>query len=398
MRSKDAFGYFKVGGGPWRPLLVSPCWGWLIAVLTVTVFLPAAAHAGCEQVTATLAATVQPQVGPSYVENGHLTIPITPAMVFRGDATISSHPLAANKIHLQFVQNVTAWSGRAKYAQAGTLSGRLGAGAAFPLLDRCSPSDPTCDESTFPFFDNTFRDKVKTGATHVLKEFDLPTLKVPLGLCQPQRKLKNIDFTTEFVMYLGCYIPPDRLAFDPVKELRWTVRVQGSVAYDPSDRPTFVPGPLAGVHANLATDPTDTPTMSEPVADDALEFAETCASAPPPPADPNYDPQPGEDLSPFVFPTNGPHYPARDFDRNYPLEQALPGMDYYASELDAGNPSLFSHAAAGVIAAGAKTAYGRDVGGMRLWVRVKPGESMSGALIPPAPAYLIRRALKMGHF
>ena len=63
--------------------LESPCWRWFIAVLTVTVFLPAAAHAGCEQVTATLAATVQPQVGPSYVENGYLAIPITPAMAFR---------------------------------------------------------------------------------------------------------------------------------------------------------------------------------------------------------------------------------------------------------------------------------------------------------------------------
>ena len=59
MRSKNASGYSKVVGGPCRPLLESPCWRWLIAVLTVTVFLPAAAHAGCEQVTATLAATVQ---------------------------------------------------------------------------------------------------------------------------------------------------------------------------------------------------------------------------------------------------------------------------------------------------------------------------------------------------
>jgi hypothetical protein len=232
----------------------------------------------------------------------------------------------------------------------------------------------------------------------VLKESDQPTLKVPLGLCQPQRKLKKIDFTTEFVMYLGCYVPPDQLAFAPVKELRWTARVQGSVAYDLSGRPTFVPGPLTGVHADLATDPTDTPTMSEPLADDAIEFVETCASSPPPPADPNYDLQPGEDLSPFVFPTDGPRYPARDGDRYYPLEQKLPGMDYYACELDAGNPSIFSHADAGVIAAGAKTAYGRDVGGLRLWVRVKPGESITGTVIPPAPAYLIRRALKMGHF
>ena len=398
MGSKDASGYSKVVGGPWRPLLESLCWGWLIAVLAVAVFLPDAAHAGCEQVTATLAATVQPQVGPSYVENGHLAIPITPAMAFRGAATISSHPLPANDIHLQFVQNVTAWSGIAKYAQGATLSGRLGAEAAFPLLDRCSPSDPSCDESTFPFFDNTFKEKVKTSATRVLKESDQPTLKVPLGLCQPQRKLKKIDFTTEFVMYLGCYVPPDQLAFAPVKELRWTARVQGSVAYDLSGQPTFVPGPLTGVHADLATDPTDMPTMSEPLADDAIEFVETCASSPPPPTDPNYDPQPGEDLSPFVFPTDGPRYAARDFDRYYPLEQKLPGMDYYASELDAGNPSLFSHAAAGVIAAGAKTAYGRDVGGLRLWVRVKPGESMTGTVIPPAPAYLIRRALKMGHF
>ena len=163
MRSKDASGYSKVVGGPWRPLLESPCWGWLIAVLTVTVLLPAAADAGCEQVTATLAATVQPQVGPSYVENGYLAIPITPAMAFRGAATISSYPLPANDIHLQFVQNVTAWSGKAKYAEGATLSGRLGAGAAFPLLDRCSLSNPSCDESTFPFFDNTFKGKGQDG-------------------------------------------------------------------------------------------------------------------------------------------------------------------------------------------------------------------------------------------
>jgi hypothetical protein len=365
-------------------------------VLTVTLLLPAAAHAGCEQVTATLAATAQPQVGPAYVENGYLAIPITPAMAFRGVATISSHPLPADDIHLQFVQNVTAWSGKAKYAEGATLSGRLGAGAAFPLLDRCSPSDPSCDESTFPFFDNTFKDKVKPGGIRVLKESDQPILRVPLGLCQPQRKLKKIDFTTEFVMYLGCYVAPDQLAFAPVKELRWTARVQGSVAYDGSGRPTFVPGPLSGVHADLATDPTDTPTVNEPLTDDAIEFVETCAS--PPPGDSNYDPQPGEDLSPFVFPTGGPRYSARDFDRYYALETKLPGMDYYAAEQDAGNPSIFSHADAGVIAAGAKTAYGRDVGGLRLWVRVSPGESMTGAVIPPAPAYLIRRALKLGHF
>ena len=60
-----------------------------------------------------------------------------------------------------------------------------------------------------------------------------------------------------------------------MKELRWTARVQGR-CYDPSGRPTFVPGPLTGVHADVATDPTDTPTMSEPLADDALKFAETC--------------------------------------------------------------------------------------------------------------------------
>ena len=401
MRSKDASGYSKEVGGPWRPLLESSCRGWLIAVLIVTVLLPTAAHAGCEQVTATLAATVQPQVGPSYVENGYLAIPITPAMAFKGSATISSHPLPADDIHLQFVQNVTAWSGVAKYVQGAKLMGRLDAGAAFPLLDRCSPSNPSCDESTFPFFDNTFKERVKTGATRVLKESDQPTLKVPLGLCQPPRRLKKIDFTTELVMYLGCYVPPDQLAFVPVKELRWTVRVQGSVAYDLSGRPTFVPGPLSGVHADLATGPTDTPTMSEPLVDDAIEFVETCASSPPPPpppGDPNYDPQPGEDLSPFVFPAGGPPYSAGDGDRYYPLEEKLPGMDYYASEPSAGNPSIFSHANAGMIAAGAQTAYGRPVGGLRLWVRVTPGESMTGAVIPPAPAYLIRRALKMGHF
>ena len=282
MGSKDAFGYSKVVGGPWRPLLESRCWGWLIAVLTVAVFLPAAAHAGCEQVTATLAATVQPQVGPSFVENGHLAIPITPAMAFRGVATISSHPLPANDIRLRFVQNVTAWSGLAKYGQGATLSGRLGAGAAFPLLDRCSPSNPSCDESTFPFLDNTFKEKVKPGGIHPCSRSPTsPLVKLPLGLCQPQRNLKKVDFTTEFVTYLGCYVPPDQVAFAPVKELRWTARIQGSVAYDLSGRPTFVPGPLTGVHADLATDPTDTPTMSEPVTDDAIELVETCAPTAP---------------------------------------------------------------------------------------------------------------------
>jgi len=217
---------------------------------------------------------------------------------------------------------------------------------------------------------------------------------------QPQRKLKKVDFTTEFVLYLGCYVAADQLAFAPLKEVRWTVRVQGLVAYDAGGRPTFVPGSLTGAHADLATAPTGTPTMSEPLADDAIEFVEACTSPPPPPppGDPNYDPQPGEDLSPFVFPAEGPRSPAGDGDRYYPLEEKLPGMDYYASEPSAGNPSIFSHANAGMIAAGAQTAYGRPVGGLRLWVRVTPGESMTGAVIPPAPAYLIRRALKMGHF
>jgi hypothetical protein len=371
-------------------------------LLAVPVFLPVAAHAVCEQVTAvTLTATVPPQVGPAYVEGRDLVIPITPAMAFRGAATISSHALPANDIHLQFVQNVTAWSGTAKYAQGATLTGRLEAGAEFPLLDRCPTSNPSCDQSTFPFFDGTYMEKRKAGSRRVAKESDQPSLRVPLGLCNPQRRLKKIDFTTEFVMYLGCYLPPDQSAFGPVKELRWTARVQGTVAYDASGQPTFVPGPRAGVHADFATDPTDTPTMTGPLASDAIELVETCASPPtppPPPGVPSYDPQPGEDLSPFVFPTDGPRYPARDFDRNYPLQQGLPGMDYYACELDAGNPSFSSHAYAGVIAAGAKTAYGRDVGGLRLWVRVKPGESMTGTVIPPAPGYLIRRALKMGHF
>lgn len=115
----------------------------------------------------------------------------------------------------------------------------------------------------------------------------------------------------------------------------------------------------------------------------------------------DFSPQPGENTSPFVFPTDGPRYQARDFDRNYPLAMTLPGSDYYAAEPDAGNPSIMSHVNAGIIAEGGLTDYGgltpRAVGGLRLWVRAVAGESMTGELIPPAPSHLIRRALKQGH-
>ena len=115
----------------------------------------------------------------------------------------------------------------------------------------------------------------------------------------------------------------------------------------------------------------------------------------------DFSPQPGEDTSPFVFPTDGPRYQTRDFDRNYPLATTLPGSDYYAAEASAGNPSIMSHVNAGIIAVGGMTDYGSDtpkaVGGLRLWVRAVPGESMTGELIPPAPSHLIRRALKQGH-
>ena len=67
----------------------------------------------------------------------------------------------------------------------------------------------------------------------------------------------------------------------------------------------------------------------------------------------------------------------------------------------AGNPSIMSHVNAGIIAAGGMTDYGsatpKAVGGLRLWVRAVPGESMTGERIPPAPSHLIRRALKQGH-
>jgi len=115
----------------------------------------------------------------------------------------------------------------------------------------------------------------------------------------------------------------------------------------------------------------------------------------------DFSPQPGEDISPFVFPTDGPRYQTRDFDRNYPLATTLPGSDYYAAEQDAGNPSIMSHVNAGIIAQGGVTDYGtqtpKAVGGLRLWVRAVAGESMTGEPIPPAPSHLIRRALKQGH-
>ena len=73
------------------------------------------------------------------------------------------------------------------------------------------------------------------GPTRRVKEADVPKVKVPLRLCSQQLKLKKLDFSAEFVMYLGCYVLPDQLAFAPVKELRWAVRVQGTVVYDASD-------------------------------------------------------------------------------------------------------------------------------------------------------------------
>ena len=118
---------------------------------------------------------------------------------------------------------------------------------------------------------------------------------------------------------------------------------------------------------------------------------------PPGDAPQDFSPQPGEDTSPFGWPSGGPQYQIRDFDRNYPLATKLPGSDYYALEQDGGNPSMMSHRDAGIIAEGGRTSYGRMVGGLRLWVRVVAGESMTGERIPPAPPHLIRRALKAGH-
>ena len=115
----------------------------------------------------------------------------------------------------------------------------------------------------------------------------------------------------------------------------------------------------------------------------------------------DFSPQPGEDTSPFVFPTDGPRHQTEHFERNYPLAMTLPGSDYYAVESGAGNPSIMSHVNAGIIAPGGLTDYGSDtpkaVGGLRLWVRAVAGESMTGEPIPPAPSHLIRRALKLGH-
>ena len=72
----------------------------------------------------------------------------------------------------------------------------------------------------------------------------------------------------------------------------------------------------------------------------------------------DFSPQPGEDASPFVFPTDGPRHQTRDFNRNYPLAMTLPGSDYYAVEASAGNPSIMSHVNAGIIAAGGMTTTG----------------------------------------
>jgi hypothetical protein len=170
MRSNDASGYSKVLGRPRWPLLESPCWGWLIVGLTVAVFLPAAAHAGCEQVTATLAATVQPQVGPSYVDNGHLVIPITPAMAFRGVATISSHPLPHR--HPSPVRPERHGVERPREvcpvpAERAPRRGRV------PAPRSVFPIESSCDESTF-LFDN-IHGKGQDGRTRVLKESDQPT-------------------------------------------------------------------------------------------------------------------------------------------------------------------------------------------------------------------------------
>ena len=84
--------------------------------------------------------------------------------------------------------------------------------------------------------------------------------------------------------------------------------------------------------------------------------------------------QPGEDTSPFVFPTDGPRHQTRDFDRNYPLAMTLPGSDYYAVEPSAGNPSIMSHVNAGIIAEGGMTDYGtRHAEGRRGPAPLGPG-------------------------
>lgn len=70
----------------------------------------------------------------------------------------------------------------------------------------------------------------------------------------------------------------------------------------------------------------------------------------------------------FTWPTNCPTYPARDYDRFYPL-LTTPAGSYYAGD-STGNPSLFSHRCACQLATAAVASYGKAVGEYTLWVPV----------------------------
>lgn len=117
------------------------------------------------------------------------------------------------------------------------------------------------------------------------------------------------------------------------------------------------------------------------------------APPPVPPAPPPVVPPPIEpvvvDASPFLFPSGGPAYQADGSDRYYTLAASEGGM-YYAAEPSAGNPSLYSHTNAGIIAAGAVAPFGnppKPMGGLRLWV------PRSDGVLHPS---LIRRVLATG--
>jgi hypothetical protein len=117
---------------------------------------------------------------------------------------------------------------------------------------------------------------------------------------------------------------------------------------------------------------------------------------------PDLSMQPGEDDSPFAWPLDRVNRDTYDYERQYALGLFPPAKFWYANESGSGNPARGSHRFAGTIAEGGVAQYAgtqRAVGGMSLWVLVKPDfeDPMTGEHLPAPANYLIRRALKLGH-
>jgi len=169
--------------------------------------VPGRRPAVCEQVPPPLTATVPPQWGRRTWRMETWSFRVTPAMAFRGRKR--SRPIRFRQTTSISVPPERHGRGAAPRSMPRRDAGPgASSGAEFPLLDACPTSNPSCDQSTFPFFDGTLSEKRKAGSRRVARSPTSHFFESAARAVHPQRRLKKVDFTTEFVMYLVATFRP----------------------------------------------------------------------------------------------------------------------------------------------------------------------------------------------